>query len=872
MKADHIDQALMQKFAKDGERLVFWHDAESEFTDYVQRGLAGELETVNVLEIAKVGGFAAKLRLERDDPDGKYLIYSTGELPRPEEDWLLDIRLYSAAFHADIASLWLNELSLDTCLYLRDHMKSRAVFMGAKDRRRKLAQLVSTDDDEESIDRKMIAVLVGSRDARPEALIQALCHGHVQNGKFELGQIPDSMVVLEKMSLIDRFWASMEQEYGYQSDTPSIAGLLRCLFVSELQHQIDGPPIDSLVQFTLPVAGSRNAIVCLTHWRDSTARAASYMSAAKAVDRELGITEKLKDLELAALENVFSFFGVEKLIASMLKQRVLEEAAAVDVDEVASVVSMRKAGHWLSGQGRGGAQQRALADAYDAIVAATELFSLQARHRDHLKFDTPVAIFQAYREELFRIDQLYRHFCQKSRAASGRGWDLLKSLGIRVEELYQNGFLEPLGRHWSTLLDEGFLAEWSCDDLPAQRQFFDRYIATHLAESGRKRAFVIVSDALRYEAAHELVRMINGRYRVNAKLEGTLGVLPSYTALGMASLLPHESIEYNAKGDILLDGAVLRTIDARDKHLRSVDGMACRAEDLLSMKVDESREFIQDRRIVYAYHDVIDARGDHAATEGGAFQAVEDCLNELVELAEFFVNRFNATKVWITADHGFLYQQSPPTITDKSKLTHKPEQAVLSKKRYVIGPNLGDVAEAHHGRIEDTVGAGGGMEFWIPRGANRFHFAGGARYVHGGAMPQEVLVPVVTVSQVRGQGQESSRAEKVSIAILGNNHKITTPRYRFEVMQTEPVGERRLPITLRAAVYDGAEAVSTVVSVACDSASGNIDERKKTVLIELRSGIYDKRRPYRFVLRDADSDAEVESMPVIIDRSFDDDF
>jgi hypothetical protein len=35
--------------------------------------------------------------------------------------------------------------------------------------------------------------------------------------------------------------------------------------------------------------------------------------------------------------------------------------------------------------------------------------------------------------------------------------------------------------------------------------------------------------------------------------------------------------------------------------------------------------------------------------------------------------------------------------------------------------------------------------FWIPKGANRFHFVGGSRFVHGGIMPQEIVVPVLTV-------------------------------------------------------------------------------------------------------------------------------
>ena len=139
-------------------------------------------------------------------------------------------------------------------------------------------------------------------------------------------------------------------------------------------------------------------------------------------------------------------------------------------------------------------------------------------------------------------------------------------------------------------------------------------------------------------------------------------------------------------------------------------------------------------------------------------------------------------------------------------------------------------------------------------------------------MPQEVVVPLVTVTHLRGKRKEGSRSEKVSVQVLGSNHKITTPRYRFEVIQTEAVGERRKPITLRAAVYEGAEAVTSVETVTFDSPSDSIEERKKTIRFELRKGTYDKATPYRLVLRDVESEAEVQSVPVVIDRSFDDDF
>ena len=159
MKAEQVDQALHQKFVAEGARLVFWHDPNGEFADYVRDGLTGDLAEVQVLDVAEVGELSAKLRLEREDPTGKYLVYSQGKVPPAEEDWLLDIRLYSAQFHADVASLWLQELGLSS-LSLRDHLKARAAFLRNKDRRKKLRRFISVEDDEAALDLKMMAVLV----------------------------------------------------------------------------------------------------------------------------------------------------------------------------------------------------------------------------------------------------------------------------------------------------------------------------------------------------------------------------------------------------------------------------------------------------------------------------------------------------------------------------------------------------------------------------------------------------------------------------------------------------------------------------------------------------------------------------------------
>ena len=165
------------------------------------------------------------------------------------------------------------------------------------------------------------------------------------------------------------------------------------------------------------------------------------------------------------------------------------------------------------------------------------------------------------------------------------------------------------------------------------------------------------------------------------------------------------------------------------------------------------------------------------------------------------------------------------------------------------------------------------MEFWIPKGANLFHFVGGARFVHGGVMPQEIVVPVVTFKHKKDKASRGdTKTKPVTVQVLGSNHRITTGQHRFQLIQMESVSDRVKPITLRVAVYDGEEPVTDIQSVKFERSSGNLDDRKKWVSLVLKERQYNKKTPFRLVLRDAETGIEQQSVEVIIDRAFTDDF
>ena len=140
-----------------------------------------------------------------------------------------------------------------------------------------------------------------------------------------------------------------------------------------------------------------------------------------------------------------------------------------------------------------------------------------------------------------------------------------------------------------------------------QADFFAKNVQPRWRRRKDSVVFVIISDAFRYEAAQELAAELNGKYRFEAELTSQLGVLPSYTALGMASLLPHKTLSYKPTGDVLVDGKPTSSLAQRSDILASVDGMAVKADDLLAMKKDEGRDFVSGKRVIYIYHDTVDA-------------------------------------------------------------------------------------------------------------------------------------------------------------------------------------------------------------------------------------------------------------------------
>ena len=499
---------------------------------------------------------------------------------------------------------------------------------------------------------------------------------------------------------------------------------------------------------------------------------------------------------------------------------------------------------------------------------------MKARYAEGFSFANASAGLEAYKATLFKFDQTYRQFHYAASLVEPFGWQLLHDLTTQIEVAYSEWFIPQLTSAWNKLIEgeQGLLKHWKLEGWVNQYRFYDAYVNSSI-QSNVKRVFVLISDAFRFEAAEELCQRLNDKNKYQANMEAMLGVLPSYTSLGMASLLPHKTLQYKpGQTTVLADDLPTSGLEQRSAVLARHQGVAIKHDDLLALGREKGREFIKPYQVIYIYHDRVDAIGDKQATETKTFEAVADTIQELYQIISFAFNSLTASNLYLTADHGFMYQESALEGVDKSQLIEKPANALMTKKRYILGAELGETPQAWFGNTHVTAGteAGeGSVDFWIPKGAARFHFTGGARFVHGSAMPQEIVVPLISIKQ---SGSERSKTKYVDIQRIGSVNKIVTNMQRFELIQTEPISEYVLPRTVKLLIQDGTEEISDAPVMTFNKTGKLLDELKESVILTLKSGNYDRLKDYYLMIKDVDSGVEVQRYPIKIDLAFSNEF
>lgn len=221
-----------------------------------------------------------------------------------------------------------------------------------------------------------------------------------------------------------------------------------------------------------------------------------------------------------------------------------------------------------------------------------------------------------------------------------------------------------------------------------------------------------------------------------------LGVLPSYTQLGMAALLPGKNLEMDgATSNVNLDGqSTVGTQNRSDivKAALNGRGVALQAEQFLEMNTKtEGRALMRDHDVVYIYHNAIDTVGDSASTEAQTVDAVERAFGELMRILKKIAN-INASNMLLTSDHGFLFQQEALAEGDMAVLPQAADWTYRNR-RFAIGAKVQNGPGVKLFQAAD-LGLAGEWAAAFPLSLGRFPLKGsGKRYVHGGVALQEVV-------------------------------------------------------------------------------------------------------------------------------------
>lgn len=923
MQTNDLVKGISQKFEQ--SRIVFWHDVDQHFKDELDsiQSHTSLPSGVALIQVDQVSLLALKRRIELDDPDCPFLLYFTSPEPQPESDWLLDIRLYSEHFYADRSSMLLTELGIHT-MSLRPHIQSRQAFFGNKQRLAALKKWVVEEESELSLDRKMIAVVVKSDSASTTDILLSLLREFALQLSESVDDVQSDtttpaasyssalLTQLEKFNLLNSFWSLLANEFGFHSgdEVPAFDTLVRTLFCTDLYSHIAHADRSWLHNNILPTSSGRStALAFLSSWRDSRSYSEYYDAIAVYLSKQLEIKANIQSYTALSLEECETFPDIEQAVIRGLVFGVINRSDMLEPAVFERVISRRLAGHWTHTSTNLG---DAYASIYEGLRNAQTLFALRERFVDGFHYDSALSLYQAYETELYRFDQAYRLFNEHVYAVQSKGADILRELDQAVEQLYSNWFLYELGLAWDRLLDqENKLENWRFPSVPNQYQFYKNEVQTRLEETQAKRIFVVISDALRYEIAHELKDSIESEKRFKASLKSQLGVLPSYTQLGMAALLPHKTVHYapisephsandessavhNTLGENLLsnsslnsspssnstvyvDGLSTQGLTARDAILKRHNGMAVSAKALMSWTNQEGRDQVKDAEVVYIYHDTIDAIGDVAKTEEKTFEACRDTVNELKDLVSRIINRLNASQVLITADHGFLFQQQAMEQNNRTKLQTSKYNTMEAKKRYILGADLPSDEGYWKGAISNTAqqvqDPTKDAEFLLPKGTQRFHFVGGARFVHGGAMLQEICVPVLHVREL--QKQQAAQHEKQPVGVVAATQpiKLVNNIDKVQFIQTDAVGGQFIPRQLELVIVDqhGNE-VSSRETVLFDSQGKTIDERKRVARFKLIGSNFNRNANYKLILENAATKTRYSEYSVTIDLAIQDDF
>lgn len=846
MNLQEIRNFLKDLFSKplgDGKKrhIVFWYDENEDFIEEID---SFDLEDVKVIKLNENNAFYTKYYIEKENILSNILVYSNMKKPEPNEDWLYDIFCYSEEFSTDRATVIMRELGV-TNSALKNEFKLYNIFFKNKERILAFKNLNISDFTQEKIHMAVLAVLTKTKIMDFEEILKNLIKDYLDEDNKLYENI-------KKFGSEDELWNLIRKYYGYSFEEKSLERFMATLLMTNMNETI---------KFQLPKQYDSylskkvtNCIVFMDHFMNNVNDSNYYDKMQEIIGDKLKINTLLEKNDSDTFASNDTFEEVDKLIlmriANLLKDGVEE------YDKYLNLLSSRRTLHYY----------RKYISEYKSLKWSINLLKKKKELDSLIKTESIYDMVKSYSNSYYYIDKAYRKFYYHYDNSTEK--ELLCDLKDIVENLYNNWYLQELSIKWNIALSKN--NGWRIDGLKQQDRFYSEFIKYERKE----RTYVIISDGLRYESADELNTLLTNERKGKSKLEYIQGVLPSYTKLGMAALLPNKSIEINDNYDVLIDGINSTGTENRDKILKSENqkSLAITYDKVMDMKDAEIRKAFAGLDVVYIYHNTIDARGDHASTEREIFSATEEAFKEITLLVNKLVNRVSAASIIITADHGYLYKRSQ--MEESNKLSGIKLEDGEDNRRFLLTSNKEDVEGTITFSMDYLLGKDSNKYVITPKGTGRFKVQGaGANYVHGGAMPQEIIVPVIKFKNDRSSSSVND-IRKVKITLTSITRKITNIITYLEFFQDEMIQDKVISKRVKCYFEDEeGNRISNENIIIGDSRSENPKERSYREKFVLKGIKYDKTKQYFLVIMDdEDPNGDYDRIPFNIDIAIVDEF
>jgi hypothetical protein len=445
-----------------------------------------------------------------------------------------------------------------------------------------------------------------------------------------------------------------------------------------------------------------------------------------------------------------------------------------------------------------------------------------------MKLNSPEEYVQKYVDKdngLYLADMFYRHSLEAYHDLITKQNPIEQAINDAKNQLDQEyaKLTNVLNLEWLTCVMER-------DDLfdslsiSKQEDFFNK-------ESNiNTKQVVIVSDALRYEVAVELMQELAKEKHI-ATLVPYKAMLPTETKYCKTALLPHRNMELQG-AEMVIDGQVLVTTEQRTSHLaRYKDGAVCvKYEDVMNGDQTSNRELFK-HPLVYIFHDVID-ENSHPQNPFEIIRSCRTAINQLTALVKRLHATMNVANVVVTADHGFIYND----IRFEEKDKHSINEACIEKKtRYYLTESMIQAEGVVKMPLNKVSGISSSKPVYVavPIGTNRLAAPGGYNFAHGGAALQEMIIPVI-----RSRERQTDKTEKVGVSLMSHNLNMVSSRLKFHLIQSEAVSMTVMERKVVCQVFNGDEPVTVEKELLLNSAdSANLNNRVFEVTLNLNKSV-----------------------------------